>query len=211
MIEELLPGLVGWSAFHKGIERTVHSVFELSSGTLIDPMEPEEGLGAIEQVGEPKRIVLTNRHHYRHSARYAKRFTCPVLCHEAGLPHFDADRTVQGFSFDEQLADGVRALELASICAEETTVLLDLADGALVFGDGLTRAEDGSLKFMPDSLLGDDSESVRAGLSKHMQRMLEEEDFEALLFAHATPVLGGGQGLLADFLSTLPQRMTAPP
>jgi hypothetical protein len=200
MIEEILPGLVQWSAFHERIGHMVHSSFALESGTLIDPMEPQEGLEAIADLATPQRILLSNRHHYRHSAGYARRFGCPVLCHKAGLGHFADDRPVQGFSFDEQLAEGVRALELGSICAEETTLLLDVEDGVLSFGDGLTREADGSLAFMPDALLGEDPRSVRAGLSKNLCRMLDE-DFDVLLFAHSEPVLSGGRALLSDFLS----------
>lgn len=62
-------------------------------------MTPEEGLEGISELAVPRRVVLTNRHHYRHSARFAKRFGCPVLCHEAGLYVFGEDRPVQGFSF----------------------------------------------------------------------------------------------------------------
>jgi hypothetical protein len=200
MIDEILPGLVQWSCFHDGIGRWVYSALDLRSGALIDPMEPTEGLQRVASFATPQRIVLTNRHHYRHSARYSERFGCPVLCHEAGTVHFAQERRVQGFRFDEQLADGVRALELASICAEETTLLLDVADGVLCFGDGVTRARDGSLAFMPDDRLGDDPDAVRAALSRNLQRMFEE-DFDALLFAHAEPVLGGGRALLGDFLS----------
>ncbi|HTA13709.1 MAG TPA: hypothetical protein VK781_02495 [Solirubrobacteraceae bacterium] len=200
MIEEVLPGLFQWEAFHAGIDRVVHSGFVPDSGTLIDPMEPEEGLEAIAALATPRRIVLTNRHHYRHSASYVERFGCAVLCHRAGLAHFSQNSSVQAFSFDELLADGVRALELGSICAEETTLLLDMHEGALSFGDGLTRQQDGSLAFMPDALLGDDSQGVRAGLLKHLRRMLDE-DFDALLFAHSEPVLSGGRILLSDFLS----------
>jgi hypothetical protein len=200
MIEEVLPGLVQWSAFHAGIDKVVHSSLVLDSGTLIDPMEPDEGVEAITALAEPQRIVLTNRHHYRHSASYAKRFGCPVLCHKTALGYFAEDRKVQGFSFDEQLVEGVRALELGSICVEETTLLLDVQEGALSFGDGLTRAQDGPLVFMPDALLGDDPQGVRAGLLKNLRRMLDE-DFDALLFAHSEPVLSGGRALLSDFLS----------
>jgi hypothetical protein len=203
MIEEIVPGIVQWDAFRETIGRRVHSTFVLSSGTLIDPMVPDRdgGLDAVAELATPRRIVLSNRLHYRDSARYAKRFGCPVLCHEAGLSHFAGERPVQGFSFDEQLADDVRALELGSICAEETTLLLDVAGGALAFGDGLTRDGDGALAFMPDQLLGEDAEDVRAGLAKRLRRMLAEEDFDTLLFAHAEPVSGGGRALLGEFLA----------
>jgi hypothetical protein len=97
-------------------------------------------------------------------------------------------------------------LELGSICAEETTLLLDVADNCVLsFGDGLTREEDGSLVFMRDELLGDKPQSVRAGLHRNLRRILDEEDFDALLFAHSEPVLRGGWALLSDFLSQEPR------
>jgi hypothetical protein len=200
MIEETLPGILQWDTFHDGIGHVVHSTFVLPSGTLIDPMEPQDGLEALAARVTPQRIVLSNRHHYRHSARFAKRFGCPVLCHEAGLGHFAGEHPVQGFSFDEQLADDVRALELGSICAEETTLLLEVGSGVLSFGDGLTRDDDGMLAFMPDRLLGEDPAAVRARLTRNLRRMLDE-DFDALLFAHSKPVPSGGRALLSDFLT----------
>jgi hypothetical protein len=200
MIEEILPGLVQWGTFHEGIGHVVYSSFELGSGTLIDPMEPEEGLGALAAIATPQRVVLTNRHHYRHADRCARDFGCPVLCHRAGLDHFDSDHPVRGFRFDEQLAQDILALTLASICDEETTLLLDVSNGALCFGDGVTREEDGALAFMPDRLLGDDPAAVRQGLSRNLRRMFDE-DFDALLFAHAEPVLRDGRALLSAFLS----------
>jgi len=211
MVEEILPGLVQWSAFHEGIGREVYSCFAVSSGTLIDPMEPAEGVEAIAALGRPRRIVLTNRHHYRHSARFAAEASCPVLCQEAGLDHFGEDRPVEGYAFDEQLAEGVRALQLGSICAEETALLVDSADGVLCFGDGLTRNEEGSLAFMPDRLLGDDPAGVRAGLCRSLRRIHAEEDFDGLLFAHAPAVLEGGHALLGEFLDRTSAPATARP
>jgi hypothetical protein len=200
MITEVLPGLAQWTAFHDGIGQAVYSHFQLGSGTLIDPMAPEEGLDAVAELATPQQIVLTNRHHFRDSDRYVERFGCPVFCHEAGLYDFAGERPVRGFMFDEQLASDVRALELGSICPEETTLLLDARECVLCFGDGLTRDEDGALAFMPDELLGESPDQVRAGLAGNLRRMFDE-DFDALLFAHAAPLLDGGRAALSDFLS----------
>jgi hypothetical protein len=200
MIEEVLPGLAHWSAFHDGIGQIVYSSFVLGSGTLIDPMEPHEGLDALAELAPVRRIVLSNRHHYRHSRRFLERFECPVLCHEAGLGDLDPAR-LRGFPFGAQLAEDVRALELGAICPEATTLSLDLEPRALSFADGLTRAHDGSLAFMPDSLLGDDPRAVRAGLRRSLRRILLNESFDALLFAHAEPLLDGGHAQLREFLT----------
>lgn len=198
-MEEVLPGLIHWSAFHEGIGHDVHSSFVLASGTLIDPMEPPQGLEVVGALATPRRVVLSNRHHYRHSSRFQEHFRCPVLCHEAGLAELARERAVRGFAFDERLAQDVRALELGSICAEETTLALEVDGGALCFGDGLTRDERGALAFMPDALLGDDPRGVREGLRSGLARMLDE-DFDTLLFAHAAPVPEGGRALLEAFL-----------
>jgi hypothetical protein len=182
----------------------VHSSFVTRSGTLLDPMAPEAdegGIDAIAAFGTPRRIVLSNRHHYRDSARFVARFACPVLCHEAGLHEFADGREVRGFAFGAQLAEDVTTLELGAICPEETTLALDVGPGALSFADGLTRAEDGSLAFMPDWLLGEDPGEVKLGLTRSLGRMLDR-DFDALLFAHADPVRSGGRSLLGDFLAS---------
>jgi hypothetical protein len=199
-IEELLPGLAHWRAFHPHIQKTVHSTFLTRSGTLIDPMAPAGGLEAISALARPRRIVLSNRHHYRDSAAIAARFGCPVFCHEAGLHEFSPAQEVHGFAFGDAVATDAIALELASITPEETTLLLDIGPGALSFADGLTRGERGALAFMPDELLGEEPERVRHGLIDRLNRMLDE-DFDVLLFAHAEPVRSGGHDILRAFLA----------
>jgi hypothetical protein len=102
-MQEIQPGLLHWTAFHEGIAADVHSYFHVPSATLLDPMEPLQG---VEAVPRPERIVLTNRHHYRHSDRFRAVFGCPVLCHEAGLHEFEGAREVQGFRFGDALVRG---------------------------------------------------------------------------------------------------------
>ena len=46
-MEEILPGVMHWSAVHPNTGLRAHSAFHVESGTLIDPMVPEEGLGVV--------------------------------------------------------------------------------------------------------------------------------------------------------------------
>ena len=133
-MEEILPGLVHWSAFHEGIERRVHSSFLCESGTLLDPMQPEEGLDAIADAGPPQQIVLSSRHHFRDSAAYAERFQCPVLPNEAGLAYFQGEHTVRGFKFSEQLAADVRTRNLTRMLDEEFDARLFAYAGPVLAG-----------------------------------------------------------------------------
>ena len=46
-MEEILPGLIHWSAFHDGDRTPRSQQLFVRFGTLLDPMEPEGGLDAI--------------------------------------------------------------------------------------------------------------------------------------------------------------------
>jgi hypothetical protein len=192
-MEEIQPGVLHWTAFRDTIGADVHSYFHTASGTLIDPMEPPEGLDAIPQ---PKRIVLTNRHHYRHSAR----FGCPVLCHEAGLHEFEGGPDVEGFAFGDVLAPGVTALEVGVLTPEETALhLAGEGGGALAFADALIRGRHGELGFVSDPLLGDDPAAIKEGLRAAFRRLCDENEFDALLLAHGDPITTAGRSALRTF------------
>src|SRR6476661_4190396 len=160
-MEELAPGLYDWTARHEGHGQIVHSHYLADGGVVIDPMgPPPDGLP-----GTPKLVVLTSRHHLRHAADYG----VPIVAHEAGLHEFEGgDVDVAPFAFGDELSPGVR-------------------DGWLVLADAVTRGEDGELSFVPDFLIGDDPEGVKAGLKDALRRILDAEEFEGLLLAHGAP------------------------
>jgi hypothetical protein len=199
-MDEVLPGVFHWTAFHQRIRQPVHSYLAVGPRALLDPMLPEEGLGWFEGERRPERILLTNRHHYRHSARFVEAFGCPVLCHEAGLHEFGGEgHGVEGFSFGDEVAPGIRACEVGAICPEETALHLVEA-GAIAFADGLIRGPGGELGFVPDGYMGDDPEGVKRGLRESFRRLLEL-DFDALLMAHGAPLGSGGKQALREFAS----------
>jgi hypothetical protein len=191
-MDEIADGLFHWTAFHEGIGQGVHSHFHAPSGTLFDPMEPPEGLGWFDPA--PQRIVMSNRHHWRHIPRFVDAFGVPVLCHEAGL--HDLPDSVRGFAWGDRLAPGVTAFEVGVLCPEETA--LHVAD-ALLFADAVIRAPDGELAFVPDGLLGDDPPAIRSGLRDRFRALASEVDFDALLMAHGEPLVSGGRTALREF------------
>jgi hypothetical protein len=193
-MNEIQPGLLHWTAYHEGIGEDVHSYFHVPSGTVLDPMEPLAGLDALAREGRPQRIVLTNRHHYRHSDRFREAFDCPVLCHEAGLHEFDGG--VEAFAWGDELAPGVRAHEVGVLCPEETALQ---AGNALAFADSVIRGRHGELGFVPDELLGDDPLAIRRGLRERFHALAEAVEFDALLLAHGEPVTRGGRTALRTF------------
>jgi hypothetical protein len=198
-MNEIVPGIFHWTAFHEGIRQRVSSYYVADSAALIDPMLPEQGVDWFKQP-EPERILLTNRHHYRQSAEFVEAFGCPVLCHRAGLHEFEGGAAVEGFEFGDRLAPATVAFEVGAICPEETALHIDVGDGLVALADGLIRSGSGSLGFVPDFLLGDDPEAVKRGLRESFRRLVEL-DFDGLLFAHGLPLPAGGKEALRDFLT----------
>jgi hypothetical protein len=199
-IREVLPGVHHWTAFHPRIRLPVDSYFVEAGAVVLDPMVPSEGLDWFAG-REPARIVLTNRHHLRHSERYAQAFGCPILCSEPGLHEFEQGPPVEGFAFGEEITPGITAHELGAICPDDTAVhIRTAAGGALAFADGLTRPRGGGLAFVPGFLMGDDPAAVRTALRQSLRRLLDL-DFDHLLFAHVEPLIGGGDAALREFLA----------
>ncbi len=199
-MDELAPELWHWTAFRDTIGRTVHSAYAQESGTLIDPMVPEEGFEWFDEHGPPQRIVLVNRHHLRHSARFVERFGCTVHCHEAGLWDLhDAPVRVEGFRFGAELAPQIVAWRVGSICPEEAAIHLPVGPGALAVADGVIRDDDGRLAFVPDSLLGSDPDAVKRGLANAYLELARTLEFDVLLMAHGDPWVGGAREALRSF------------
>jgi hypothetical protein len=187
-MDEVVPGVFHWSAIHPRIHAEVHSHYVAASRTAIDPLEPPEGL-------EVARVVLTNRHHLRHSERLG----VPILCNESGLHEFADGPDVQGFAIGDEVAPGIRAHEMGGICPDDTALLIDAGPGVLAVADAVIRHDDGSLGFVPDSLWGDpepEQEAVRRSL-----RRLVELDFDALILAHGSPMASGARAALAELAS----------
>ncbi len=196
-MRQVAPGIVHWTAKHPRIGIEVSSYLLVASGVLLDPLPPAAGFDALAEWGEPRMVVLTNRHHHRAAAEAAERFGIPVRVSEPGVGEASQHVAVQPFAWDEELAPGVRALEVGAICPDESAVLFT-TEHALACADGVIRMGDGPLQFVPDQLIGDDPETVKAGLRDAYLRLLDLP-FEHLLLAHGDPVIGNGHEALAAF------------
>jgi glyoxylase-like metal-dependent hydrolase (beta-lactamase superfamily II) len=195
-MEEVLPGVWHWKAEHPNIGTKVSSHWVPASRALIDPLlPPDQGMEPF-RAKPPERILLSNRHHLRHSERFADEFGCVIECSKPGLHEFDSGPEVQGFDFGDQVAPRIEAEEVGAICPDESALFIRDAR-ALVIADGIIRYG-GEMRFVSDGLLGDDPDSIKAGLRKSYSRLLKL-DFDNLLFAHGEPLIGGGKEALRGF------------
>ncbi len=197
-MNEIAPGVFHWTAFHEGIGAEVSSYFLSGPGVALDPLLPgEDALAWLSEHGPPRTVVLTNRHHYRHSGRLVEAFGIDVRASRPGMHEFSAEQRVEPFDFGDELTGGVIAHEVGAICPDESA--LEIPDArAVAFADGLVRSR-GSLGFVPDFLMGDDPDGVKRGLLASFERLLEL-DFDHVLLAHGDPVVGNGKQLLREFV-----------
>jgi glyoxylase-like metal-dependent hydrolase (beta-lactamase superfamily II) len=194
-VNEIVPGVLHWKALHpNGLE--VSSYYLVEERTLIDPMEPPDGLDALREPGEPRRIVLSNRHHWRDSGKFVDAFGCTVHASQPGLHEFSDDQPVEPFDFGAELAGGVETIEVDVICPDETALFIP-SHSALSVADGLINYA--GLGFFPDQYIGDDPEAVKRGLRESYAELLALE-FENLLVAHGNPIVGGAKDALREFV-----------
>jgi hypothetical protein len=118
-----------------------------------------------------------------------------VHVHRDGLHEFTHGEPVEGFAWGDELPGGAVAEELGAICPDETALWFP-AERAMAIADGLVRIPpDGEPGFVPDELIGDDPESVKAGLRAGFAR-LAELDPQHLLLAHGRPIVGDARATL---------------
>jgi hypothetical protein len=195
-MEEVLPGVIHWTAEHPRIGIEVHSHWVPEAGALIDPLlPPDQGIDAFREQ-PPDRVVLSNRHHLRHSGPICEEVGCEIWCSKPGLHEFNGEVDVRGFDFGDEVAPGIEALEVGAICPDETALLIKPGH-ALLIADGITHYSD-ELEFVSDRLLGDDPEEVKRGLRTSYSSLLDR-DFDSLLFAHGDPLIGAGKEALREF------------
>ena len=198
-MEEIAPGIWHWTVFHERIRSPVSSYYVQPSRALIDPMVPDDVDPESFATRGVDRILLTNRHHYRHSDRFAAALGCPVFCHEAGLHEFEGGPDVIGFAFEDEVAPGIVAREVGAICPEETALHIRHGEGAIALADSVVHWPDSGLGFVPDEYIGDDPEGVQADLRASLRNLLQH-DFETLMVGHGAPIPRGGKAALASFV-----------
>lgn len=196
-MNEIASGVYHWTAPHPNLGGAqVSSYYVDAVATVIDPMVPDEGLDFF--AGRPlERVVLTNRHHYRHADRFAERFGTPVLVNDRGEHEVQGRPGVQTFAFGEPIAPEITAHAVEPSWPDEGALQIAIGPGILAVGDGVVHYGD-ELGFVPDEHLGAEPERVKELLRAGYGR-LADLDFDVLLVAHGEPLARGGREALRAF------------
>ena len=202
-VQQIALGIFHFTQIHEVIKFEVSSYYLYAERVLIDPMTPPDGLEWFDEQehGPPTDILLSCRHHYRHSADYVQRYGTRVHCVSVGMHEFegrDLPAPVEPFEFDNKLPGGVIAKQVDALSPDETAFYIP-AHKALLCADGVINfGPDAPLGFVADQYM-DDPPQTKAGLIESY-RTLIELDFEHLLLAHGAPVIGDGKRRLTEFV-----------
>jgi hypothetical protein len=194
-MHEIRPGLYHWSTFHGPIGAPVSSYFVEPAGVVIDPKVPDGGLDALP--GTPQQVVMTTGLHDRDVQRFADAFGIPIRAPREARDRLGDALAFEPFDDHDEVAPGVTAIRVGRLCPDEYALHIAVGEGAISFADALMHYG-GELGFVPDGLLGDDPEAVKAGLMEAFRGILTR-DFDHLLFAHGDPLVGGGKAALRAF------------
>jgi hypothetical protein len=195
-LKEIAPGIWHWTAKHPKIGKDVSSYFLPETGTLLDPLTPPEGADKLEELGPPREIVLSNRHHYRQCGELAERFGLRVRAPRAGMHEFDDDAPVDPYDFGDELAGAAIVVhEVGAICPDEAALHIPSLS-ALAVADGVINYD--GLRCVPDEFM-EEPERTKRALKEAYARLADELEFEHLLTAHGPPVVGGARDELRRF------------
>ena len=202
-MREITDGIWHWTAFRDTIGQDVSSYWIEPAGIVVDPMvPPDAGLDWWDDHGTlPQQVVLTIGLHWRESDEFAERFRIPVRAPAAAAHRFEGSgRDWEPYEPGDEIAPGVTAVEVGAIAPDETALHIAHGPGAVAIADGVIRPQGGApLGFVPDHLMGDDPDTVKAGLLDAF-RGLVTRDWDVLLLAHGEPIDTGGQTALHEFL-----------
>lgn len=193
-MRELIPGLYHWTTPHPNIGQDVSSYYFTDAATVLDPMVPPDGIASFDGLPTPEHVVLSCRHHDRDHARFVEAFGADFHVSEHGVHEYRGEE-VRAFAVGDEVVPGITAVANGPIAPDDSVLKIDVEGGALAFADSLINAG-GRVGFVPDGLLGDDPEQVRADITAAVRGLLDTQEFEHLLFAHGDPVVGGGRDAL---------------
>jgi hypothetical protein len=193
-IHEVLPGVLHWTARHPSARLESGSHYLVQEGVLIDPIAPPEGLEWFDgrEIGE---ILLTNRHHTRSAFELQDRLDVTIRAPRTGMHELPADR-VRPYDFGDELGFGIRAHAISETWPDETALEIP-GHRAVAIADGVINYD--GLGYFADFLLGDDPEAEKQRLRGGFARLAAELDFDHLLLAHGTPIIGDGREQLRRF------------
>lgn len=193
-LTQTAPGFYSWSFFNPEVKTgcSSHVFVHDQSLVLIDPNILPEGVEAdLKKIGTPVAILLTNGNHSRAALQLKKQLTVPIGAGANAvdelhfIPEIIVDSLVQLHGLKPVPLHGGGAGEFAFYSEKSKTV---------VVGDALINPENSEFALLPEKYCTD-AKLLKASLAK-----LLTLDFDHLLMAHGSPILGSARAQLESLL-----------
>ncbi len=205
MLRHLYSGVYTWPEVHGTGDREYlwnsYAIQLENRIILVDPLPlSEQVIHGIEALGTPTDSILTCNWHFRESQWCRAHWGCQVHLNSLGIPDvdFEVDYTFQS---GQSLWGTIETIHVPGMSwVEETGFLVGGEGGILILGDALCggRADIGvpdgevsvyNVDYVPNADIG------RSSLIN-----LLEYPFEAVCFAHGTPILEDPKKAIQRFL-----------
>jgi hypothetical protein len=190
-MHEIAPGIRHWTAVHPNLGTDVSSYWLPDLRVLLDP------IAVPAEVDDVDEILLSNRHHRRDAFEARARFGATVRVPRVGLHEFDENDPLEPYDFDQPLVGGAITPHQVTPLWPDDSVLHIPSLNALAVADGVVHYRD-ELDFVPKQFM-DDPDAEQNGLRDGLSRFAEELEFEHLLLAHGSPIVGDGRERLREF------------
>lgn len=197
-LREIVPGVLTWPWFSErhGYDFNGYLLRHSGGNVAVDPVEmPDEVLDGLQREGV-KRIVLTNRNHFRAAAKLRERTGARVAVHPA-----DAEFVRQnGVAVDDLLAIGDTVAQFKVLDAHgKSPGEVALWNGTLlIVGDACVGSPPGALKLLPPKAI-DDLPALQASL-----RRLAELPSQVILLGDGASILHDGAEALRALVRSFP-------
>ena len=172
---------------------------------LVDPLPlTDTEIRQIEEIGTPTHILLTCSWHLRAGETFRERWGCEIYLNALGLS--EAETTIDGtFEGGDRLWDAIQVIHIPHVgWTEETAFLVEQEKGLLIVGDAVCggRADIG----VPEGEIGIFTNQLEAISDREKARNslmgLTAYPFDAICFAHGTPIRHQAKAALQRFLDT---------
>jgi|YelNatPaOPRAMG01_1025707.scaffolds.fasta_scaffold03065_14 hypothetical protein len=191
--------LFGWSKFHAPwkIEFNSYALRTRAGVWVVDPVRPgREDWRALQELGAPVGIFLTNANHDRDAGWLRQQFDVQIYAHEAAPA--DCDTKIDVLVLDgETLPGGVKALHLPGAGAGETALYAKTDGGTLLLGDVLVNTSGRGPALLPEQFLEDRDQAI-ASLHR-----LRDITFQVATFAHGAPLTKDAKAHITKLLKQL--------
>jgi metallo-beta-lactamase superfamily protein len=187
-----------WHGYDSAVKAELYSTCLGTSGGIyfIDPILLENEaldklIGSIPVAG----IVVTNGNHHRASAKFAEKFSAPLLGRIEAFPN-KAEPNLKSVADGDKIYDELTAIGIEGAADGEIALHYAPDGGTFIIGDALINFEPYGFTFLPAKYCSNGKQMRRS------LRKLLDYKAERILFAHGTPILSDASERLRGLLES---------